>query len=194
MQLNSFLGRAGGAEATLHPSLQIFFVSHLVMIILHHVHVACLNENLLAITHRLKQLLVVLLFLYDLLLGAEFLSLLTDFLLENIVLTKLAQLLLEHQLVILGLDEFFDLLLTALEFEHNLTVAIFNGLAVIALTMATKLKCFLAILLGLLPFATLLLVVALHASGELALFGLGLLNSVVHDALLVSSIHDEVLA
>ena len=96
--------------------------------------------------------------------------------------------------MILGLDELFDLLLTALEFEHNLTVAIFNGLAVIALTMATKLKCFLAILLSLLPLSTLLLVIALHASGELALFSLGLLNSVVHDALLVSSVHGEVLA
>ena len=163
-QVEAAEGRAGCAEAALDPFFEVFDVANLVHVILHHVHVASLHQHLLAITHRFKQVLIRLLFLYNLLLRAEFLALLSDLLFEDVFSSQFPQLLLEHQLVVLVAHKFFNLFLTALQFDHNLFVPLLDRLAIVALSMAAVLKGLLSRPFALLILRELLFVEASHFS------------------------------
>ena len=60
-------------------------MAHFIQVILHHVHVARIDQDLLPIAHRLEQFFVALLLLYDLLLRAEVLPLLPHLLLHDVL-------------------------------------------------------------------------------------------------------------
>ena len=163
-QVEAAEGRAGCAEAALNPFFEVFDVANLVHVILHHVHVASLHQHLLTITHRLKQVFISLLFLYNLFLCTEFLALLSDLLFEDVFSSQFSQLLLEHQLVVLVAHKFFNLFLTALQFDHNLFVPLLDRLAIVALSMAAVLKGLLSRPFALLILRELLFVEASHFS------------------------------
>ena len=93
-----------------------------------------LDQGRLTVTHRLQKLLVILLLLDNRLLCTQVLSLLPNLLFQNVVLSKLAQFLLQHQLVVLRPHVILHLLFTALELDHDLTIALLDGLTVVALT------------------------------------------------------------
>ena len=164
------------------------------MIVLHHVHVTRLDEDLLTIAHRLQQVAIILLLLYDLFFRAKILSLLSNLLLVDIVLTQLSQFLLKHEFVVLRSHELFNLFLTTLELEHDLSVTLLDCLTIVTLAGSTELKGFLSFFFGILPHSTLLIVVAFHASRQLTLFNFARLNSLVHNARLMSPVHAQMLA
>jgi len=157
-QVEAAQGRAASAEAALDPLVEVLDVPDFVHVILHHVHVAGLYEHFLAIPHRLEQLLVILLLLDNLLLRVQLLPLLSNLLLHDVIRSQLPQLLLQHQLVVLVSHELLHLLLTALQFDHNLSVTLLDSLAVVALSMPAILEGFLTVLLGLFVLSELLLV------------------------------------
>ena len=113
-EVNLFLCGARSTKTTLHPLFKAFYMRNLFKIVPHHVQVPSLNQHVLPITDMLQRRLVVLLLLYDLFFDTERLSLLPGLLLFDIVHSKLPELLLEHQLVILGPDIVLNLLLAAL--------------------------------------------------------------------------------
>lgn len=166
-QVEAAEGRAACAEAALDPFFEVFDVSNLVHVILHHVHVASLHQNLLTITHRLEQVFISLLFLDNLLLCTEILALLSYLLFEDVFSSQFSQLLLKHQLVVLVAHKFFNLFLTALQFDHNLFVPLLDRLTVVALSMAAVLKGLLSRPFALLILRELLFVEASHFSRPL---------------------------
>ena len=163
-QVEAAEGRAGCTEAALDPFFEVFDVANLVHVILHHVHVASLHQHLLTITHRLQQVFISLLFLYNLFLCTEFLALLSNLLFEDVFSSQFSQLLLKHQLVVLVAHKFFNLFLTALQFDHNLFVPLLDRLAIVALSMAAVLKGLLSRPFALLILRELLFVEASHFS------------------------------
>ena len=193
-QVEASEGRAGCTEAALDPFFEVFDVANLVHVILHHVHVASLHQHLLAITHRFKQVLIRLLFLYNLLLRAEFLALLSDLLFEDVFSSQFPQLLLEHQLVVLVAHEFFDLFLTALQFDHNLSVPLLDRLAVVALASTAVLKGLLPCPLPVFVLGELLFVERSHFSGPLFVVLLSSFVRALHVRMLFVTVRRKFLA
>jgi len=139
-----------------------------------------LYQNGLAASHRLEQRLISLLFLYDLLLGAELLPLLPNLLLYDVFGAQIPQLLFQHQLMVLISHEVLNLLLTSLQFHHDLLVPLLNSLAIVSLSVATVLEVLTAIALRLIVLGQLLLVEGLHLTVALFLHFLGILKVTLH--------------
>ena len=133
LEIDFFLGRTRSAEISRNPFLKILNVGNLLQITLHHVQVSRIDEYLFAISHSFQYLLIVLLLLDNLFFHAEILPLLSDTLLELVFDSELSQLLLKHQLVVLVAHVVLHLLLASLQFLHNLSVASFHGMLIVAL-------------------------------------------------------------
>ena len=153
---------------------------HLLQIALHHISVSRVDQDLLPIAHCLQQFLIILLFLDDLFFGAEVFSLLSDPLLELILNSQLPLLLLEHQLVVLGAHVLLHLLLTSLEFAHDLPLTPSDCFAIVTLSRSQEIKRFLPILLRLIEARLLHLVVVSHFESALASLRFGFLDSILH--------------
>ena len=152
----------------------------LVLVVLHHIHVPSLYQNSLAASHRLEQRLISLLFLYNLLFGAELLPLLPNLLLNYVLCAQIPQLLFQHQLMVLISHEVFNLLLTSLQFHHDLLVPLLNSLAIVTLSVATVLEVLTAIIFLLVILGQFLLVEGLHLTVALFLHFLRILEVTLH--------------
>ena len=166
----------------------------LVLIVLHHIHVPRLYQNSLAASHRLEQRLISLLFLYNLLFGAELLPLLPNLLLNYVLCAQIPQLLFQHQLMVLISHEVFNLLLTSLQFHHDLLVSLFNSLAIVTLSVATVLEVLTAIIFLLVILGQFLLVEGLHLTVALFLHFLRILVVALHLRHLMISMRLQLLA
>ena len=69
---------------------------YLLKVALHHVIVSRLDKDLFTVSDRLKQLFIILFFLYDGLFDGKFLPLFSDLLLVNIIHFELALFLFNH--------------------------------------------------------------------------------------------------
>lgn len=182
-------GPAGCAKTTFDPLFKVFSVRDFVEVILHHVHMASLNEYLFPLSHRLEQLLIILLLLDDLLLRVQILPLVTHLLLHYVFRPQLPQFLLEHEFVVLVAHELFDLLLTPLQLHHNLSVSLLDRLTVIALARATEFEGLVPLLLGILLNVQLLLVEDLHDIHSLRLALRSILYILLHHQVLMRAEH-----
>lgn len=129
----------------------------------------------------------------DLLFGTEVFPLLSHLFLEDVAHSELSQLLLEHQLVVLGAHVVFDLFLTPLELHHDLSVTGLDRLAIVTLTCSKKLKGIFAILLGLVERLLFFLVVITHPQSTLASLLLSLLYRFFLGQLLLRSEHRQLV-
>lgn len=96
--------------------------------------------------------------------------------------------------MVLICHELFDLLLTALELEHNLAVSLSNSLAVVALSSATVLKGLFTPLKCRFEVSVLRLVIVLHAHRQGGLPLLVLFERLLDYHLLGCAEHDKLLA
>ena len=127
------------------------------------------------------------------LLCVQLLALLSGLLLLNVFFTELPEFLFEHELVVLLAHKIFDLLLTTLELEHNLSIALLDSLTVVALSGATVLKGLFTPLQGRLEICVLRFVIALHARSQRSLSLFVFLNSLLNYHLLSCAEHDQLL-
>ena len=188
-EIHLFLSRARRAEATLHPSFKAFNMGDLVKISSHLVCVPSLDQQLLATANGLEHLLVILFLPDDRLLVAEVLPLVSNLLLEDVVLSEASQFLLEHELVVLISHELLNLGLTLLQFQHDLSVTGFNRLIVVTLAILTEVKRLLASVLCIVVEAFLLVIVLPHrCCSDLGLF-LGPFDFVRHERVFLCTEH-----
>jgi len=108
-------------------------VGYLLDVVFHHVCVSSLDQNLLAVPHCLQYFFVVLLLAHDRFLFLVLQALLSYLDLGDVVLPKFAELLLEHEFVVLSPHVIFNLFLTALQLQHDLLVSCLDRLRVVTL-------------------------------------------------------------
>lgn len=147
-----------------------------------------IDQDFLTISHGLEQFLITLFLLNDLLFRVEVLSLFPYFLFNNIFSAQPTQFLFQHQLMVLIAHEFFDLLLTALEFDHNLTVSLLDCLTVITLPTTAVFERLFSILLCLVVLCKFLLIEEFHLSIALILFFVGTFKRPFHIQLFFVSV------
>ena len=159
------------------------------------VFVTSLNEPLLTLLECLHHVFIRLLFIHDHLLALLVLTLLSLFDLQSVVFSELAQLLLQHGLMVPCLDVLFYLLLGPLQFDHDLLVTHLHSLVVVSLSLKIELVVLSLFFLELIPSVETLLVDLSQSDGLCLVFVLGCLDLVLEVDLLADSVlHQSVIS